>query len=106
VQAAAAAFQYHEPFEAAFNEVQNVADELVLEDKDWDKVTPRWPELGLVPFDMGSFIGVSLNVERFRAQADESRKYLESLLTHVKLSDEWPLASIVGDSAAPATTAS
>ena len=99
-------FQYHAPFDTAYNEVQNTADELVFEDKEWDKVTPRWPEVGLVPFDMGNFMGVSLNVERFRAQADESRKYLEPLFAYVKLSDELPLASVPKDGGAPPAAAS
>ena len=98
-------FQYHAPFETAYNEVQNTADELVFEDRQWDKVTPKWRELGLVPFDMGSFMGVSLNVERFRAQEDESRKYLEPLLAYVKLSDELPLASVPKDGGAPSFAA-
>jgi hypothetical protein len=87
-------YQYHAPFEAAHNEVQVTADELVLEDKDWDRITPVWRDLGLIPFDMGSFSGVSLNIERFRAKAEESRRYIEPLLAFVKLADELPTASV------------
>ena len=87
-------FQYHAPYEAAHNEVQVTADEIIFSEKDWSKITPAWKELGLIPFDMGSFMGVSLNVERFNQQAEESKKYLEPLIAFVKLADELPMASI------------
>jgi hypothetical protein len=87
-------FQYHSPYEAAHNEVQVTADEVIFSDKDWDKITPAWKELGLIPFDMGSFMGVSLNVQRFAEQAEESKKYLEPLIAFVKLADDLPMASI------------
>jgi hypothetical protein len=90
-------FQYHSPFEAAHNEVQVTADEVIFSDKDWDKITPAWKELGLIPFDMGSFMGVSLNVQRFSEQAEESKKYLDPLIAFVKLADELPMASIPKD---------
>jgi hypothetical protein len=91
-------FQYHSPFEAAHNEIQVTADEVVLSDKDWETITPAWKELGLIPFDMGSFMGVSLNVQRFAEQAEESKKYLEPLRAYVKLADELPMASIPKES--------
>ena len=91
-------FQYHSPFEAAHNEVQVTADEVIFSDKDWDKVTSAWRELGLIPFDLGSFVAVSLNVERFNQRAEESRKYFEPLVAFVKLADELPMASIPKDS--------
>ncbi len=90
-------FQYHSPYEAAHNEVQVAADEVIFSEKEWDKITPAWKELGLIPFDMGSFMGVSLNVERFNQQSEESKKYLEPLIAFVKLSDELPMASIPKD---------
>ncbi len=90
-------FQYNAPFGAAHNEVQVTADELIFSDKDWDKVTPAWRELGLIPFDMGGFKAVSLNVERYNQKAEESKKYLEPLGAFVKLADELPLASVPKD---------
>lgn len=102
-------FQYHAPYEAAHNEIQVTADELVLEDKEWDSVTPVWRDAGLIPFDMGTFSGVSLNVERFRAKSEESRRFLEPLRAFVKLVNELPTAAIPRDgssAAKPAATAS
>ena len=98
-------FQYNAPFGAVHNEVQVTADDVVLEAKDWDRITPAWQDLGLIPFDMGSFMGVSLNVERFLAQANESKKYLEPLLAYVKLADELPMASVPRDAGSSATIA-
>ncbi len=90
-------FQYHAPFEAGHNEVQVTADEVVFSDKEWQNITPAWKELGLIPFDMGSFMGVSLNVERFNQLAEQSRKYIEPLRAFVKLADELPVASVPKD---------
>ena len=87
-------FQYHAPFEGLHSRLQAAADDAVFEERDWDRITPAWRELGLLPFDMGNFMGVSLSVERFRAQAEESKQYLEPLFELVKLSDELPTASI------------
>jgi hypothetical protein len=90
-------FQYHAPYEGVHNDIQVTADEVIFSEKTWDKITPAWRELGLIPFDMGSFMGVSLNVERFNQQAEESKKYLEPLQAFVKLADELPLASVPKD---------
>jgi hypothetical protein len=90
-------FQYHAPYGSKHDELQATADEAVFEEKDWDKVTSAWRELGLIPFDMGSFMGVSLNIERFHAQAEDSKALLEPLLKLVKLADELPLASVPKD---------
>ena len=87
-------FQYHAPYDAGHNEIQVTADDVVLSDKDWDAITPAWKELGLIPFDMGSFMGVSLNVIRFAEQAEASKKYIAPLKAFVKLADELPMASI------------
>ena len=99
-------FQYHAPYEGVHNEIQVTADEVIFSDRDWDKITPAWRDLGLIPFDMGSFMGVSLNIERFNQQAEESRKYMEPLQAFVKLADELPLASVPKDSGLSAMIAS
>jgi hypothetical protein len=98
-------FQYHAPYEGTRNEIQETADELIFSDKDWDKLTTAWQTLGIIPFDMGSFMGVSLNVERFNQQAEESKRHLNELMGLVKLSDELPLASIPKDSSGSAMIA-
>jgi hypothetical protein len=98
-------FQYHAPYEGVHNEVQVTADELIFSEKDWDKVTPAWRELGLIPFDMGSFMAVSLNVERFNQQAEDSRQYMSPLLAFVKLADELPMASVPKDASGSAMVA-
>jgi len=98
-------FQYHAPYEST-NEIQVTADEMIFSDKDWDKVTPAWRELGVIPFDMGSFMAVSLNVERFNQQADDSRQYFEPLRAFVKLADELPMASIPKEGSGSAMIAS
>jgi hypothetical protein len=90
-------FQYNAPFGAAHNEVQVTADELIFSEKDWDKITSAWRELGLIPFDMGGFKAVSLNVERYNQKAEESKRYLDPLIAFVKLADELPLASVPKD---------
>jgi hypothetical protein len=95
-------FQYHAPFQAMHSRMQAMADELVLDEKEWERITPAWSTLGLIPFDMGNFIGVSLNVERFRARAEESHDYIEPLAELVKLSEELPMASVPkADAATP-----
>jgi hypothetical protein len=99
-------FQYHAPYEGSHNEIQETADELIFSDKDWDKVTPAWRELGIIPFDMGSFMAVSLNVERFNQQADDSKQYHPPLLAFVKLADELPMASVPRDGSGSAMVAS
>lgn len=99
-------FQYHAPYEGLRNEIQETADELIFSEKEWAKVTNAWRDLGIIPFDMGSFMAVSLNVERFNQQAEESKRYLEPLLAFVKLADELPLASIPKDGSGSAMVAS
>src|SRR5262245_28308685 len=99
-------FQYHAPYEGTHNEIQVTADEMIFSEKDWNKVNSSWRELGLIPFDMGSFMAVSLNVERFNQQAEESKRYFEPLLAFVKLADELPMASIPKDGGGSALIAS
>jgi hypothetical protein len=99
-------FQYHAPYEGTHNEIQVTADEMIFSDRMWDKVTPAWKELGLIPFDMGSFMAVSLNVDRFNQQAEDSKQYHEPLLAFVKLADELPMASIPKDGSGSAMVAS
>jgi hypothetical protein len=95
-------FQYHAPYEDTSNEIQVTADELIFAEREWDKVTPAWRELGIIPFDMGNFMAVSLNVERFFQQAEDSKQYHQPLLAFVKLADEIPMASVPKDSNASA----
>jgi hypothetical protein len=99
-------FQYLAPYEGTHNEIQVTADEMIFSDTDWNKVTPAWRELGLIPFDMGSFMAVSLSVERFHQQADDSKQYFEPLRAFVKLADELPMASIPKEGSGSAMIAS